>query len=160
MIQNLPELAQVEYDINHHKFDTLFVHFEHIIAFYCAFTPHNIRIQEQVRSAFDLTLLRNMLEHNAVSLNDLHYIVDLLQSTSKQYAMPLRDQEIFNAFAEIKKKSIIPLGEFFKDLILTVDTIQLMLYNDIVEYTNSDRYKLDMEILKSEKGQEWLKKRK
>ncbi len=160
------EPVKLREDMMSHNYDSLFEYFEYLVDYFCKFIPHNPDKQMKIRQQFDLDLLRNMLIHNACEINDFRTIVEQLRVTFKSFAMPSRDRAIDEILNRLLSEDILKASNqedvvnFFIEFTMISEFIIIRLYQDYLQYLESERFKNDMEILTSENGQKWLKNKK
>ena len=136
--------------------------FENIRDKLASFTPHRSDIKQYLEKNMQIDLYEQMLKNNAVEYNDIANISKFIFYHMKKLCAPSRDKmlddSLDNLFHFINKNLQCKITCMVKVIQVTSDVCEV-LENDLNKYLKSDRAVTDFEILQTEGGQKWLKKR-
>ena len=102
-----------------------------------------------------------MLVHEAYNTQDIEAIIDQVQTLFLQFCMPVRDFMIQKSMTQLKQR-VVQMKTIAQFLVIFIDTLESVLVvmkDDMNEYLKSVRFQKDYEILTSSEGQEWLKRK-
>lgn len=147
---------------NERDYSYMQTEFENILWRLCQFTPHRKDLHHTLQAQFDIGLYMQMYKNNCLDVQDFMTIIDFLFVYIHNLCCPFRDEQ----FTCVKNELISYCTQ--KDVSTTHKLVHIiqhitetfdMMKDDMNSYIQSERAASDFELLQSEKGQQWLRKR-